>query len=107
MQEITHLRERGEYIQALRFKISRTSRKWRKGNNHLPVVYEKGSVERNASYERRNLNRFKQEGEKLNLDWPYAQDGRGGEIGLPWNVHRGNFLPMNRSFKGLSWRSSG
>lgn len=41
------------------------------------------SVKRNASYERRNLNRFKQEGEKLNLDWPRAQDGRGGEIDLP------------------------
>lgn len=65
------------------------------------------SVKRNARYERRNLNRLKQEGEKLNLDWPYAQDGRGGEKDLPWNVHRGNFLPVTRSFKGLSWWSSG
>lgn len=36
----------------------------------MPVVYERVFSKRNASYERRNLNRFKQEGEKLNLDWP-------------------------------------
>lgn len=42
MQETAHLREGGEYIQALHFKIPHTGRKWRKGNNHLPIAYERG-----------------------------------------------------------------